>query len=691
MENYLIEATENNDKLEFLNQMLCRIFNPTKELIKLLEDSYELILESNNFNDETFLQTCLRMAELGANTNQLRNKINDYIVNIFDDYNDVVADHLNLLDLSLSDVAINFNKLLILFAKKLSFSVKVKESLDTSYVYHQQFNFGKVVDIIDQKQLKVTFISGEKILGLQFIMKQCICFRNDSFINQFLQGKKVNVNDFFQKDICEKTYGDVVPITELKKTIIIHIMMPKYFKKAALFDQWYARKKTNIEENTKRLWLDSRSLAELLQTIKLKEKLQWNDEAEKKLLLLFHKEGEKNNQALIFAHCLILLWEKMEDKKMIVNLSRKIGKKSIIWQERDLFEEVCDKLNISQLNCFMKITSYARNQWLKQVVFSLPLRVYDSVYKALLDVNQQDDLLLEGKKLIKDKKLSCDAILFFWKYYSKEKLKIKNFIDSPELIFRALNEKGLSAHFAKSKKILKEMFLNDKGQDFLRFILGDGQKNKIKILVDSTQSTTCFDDSEKQSLLIRIVRLYDYSKNIIEGSITSKVSQAKIPRITALVNYHTKQDELTQIIKEIPKNTKAISIAREHGDLRENAEYQAAKERQKYLLSRRSELDNLLQEIQPTNFADIKVKDRVIPGSRVHLAIGKDNVVYTILGVLDSNPSKSYLSFETPLGKLLVGKSINDEIILPNSNKVASIKSIQPLTKEILQWINSDA
>ena len=689
MENYLIEAAESNDKLEFLNRILCRTFNPTKELIKLLEESYELILESNNFNDETFLQTCLRMVELGANTKKLRNKINDYIMNIFGNHKGIVAEHLNILDLSLSNIAININKLLILFDKDISSSRTLKESLNTSYVYHQQFNFGKVIDITDQFQLKINFTSGEKILGLQFIIKQCICFRNNSFINQFLQGKKLNINDFFQEDICEKTYGDIVPITELKKTIIIHIMMPKYLKKAALFDQWYARKKTGVQKSAKRLWLDSRSLAELLQTIKLKEKLQWNNETDKKIVLLFCKEGEKENQVFIFVYCLILLWEKIENKEIVVNLSRSISEKSIIWQEKDLFEQVCDKLNVSQLNCFMKITSYAKNQWLKQIVLSLPLRVCDSVYKVLFDINQQDDLLLEGKKLIKDKKLSCDSILFFWKNYSKEKEKIKNFIDSPELIFRALNEKGLSAHFAKSQKNLKEMFLNDKGQDFLRFILGDGQKNKIKILVDNAKSTTCFDSSEKQSLLIRVVRLYTCAKKIIEGSITSKVSQAEFPRVTALVNYRIKQNELTEIIKEIPKNTKAISIAREHGDLRENAEYQAAKERQKYLLSRRSELDNLLQEIQPTNFVDIKVTDRIIPGSRVHLVIEKDIVVYTILGVLDSNPSKNYLSFDTPLGKLLVGKSINDEITLPNSNKVASIKYIEPLTKEILQWINN--
>ena len=689
MEDILLEATENDENLKYLNKKLCSILSLDVTTLDLLKESFELILESKNYNEDTFLQTCLRMAELGVDSKNLRDKINSYIPLVFSEVKDIVEPYLDLALYSLVDVAISFNKLLTIFDSQISSDYNPRNT-GKKFIYHNQFNFGELTSVKGE-QITINFFSGNKQLGLEFIIKQCLCFKTGSFVNQFLEGKKLVPNDFYVQDICQNTYTDIIPITELKKTILIHMMMPKYFKKAMLFDRWFARKKTKNTEKLDRLWFNSRSLAELLQNILLEKKLEWNKEIEDKILNIFLKEGNKEKQALTFVKSIIGLYDKLGSKNELEGFLKNLTNKDIVvWNNKEKFIEVCNELNISQLDSFMTISVLVVNDWLNKTIVDFPLRIWESLNRALRTMDRDTELLSIVQKAIKSQDTSSDIILFLWKSYNKDTSKIKDYIGSPDIILRALNQKGLRGNFLKVQKDLKKLLLSDKGTDFLNFILGNGEEEKVKVLVNSLKGYQCLDEQEKQSLLVRVTRLYDSAKQIIECNIESEVSEASFPRVTALINYKNKQEELKKVIEEIPQNTKAISTAREHGDLRENAEYQAAKERQRYLLARREELNELLEEVRPTNFADVELKERIIPGCSVELSVEKDNVlIYTILGELDSNPLKNFISFDTPLGMLLLGKKIGDEVILPNNSKQCIVKDIKPLNKKVLDWINS--
>ena len=116
---------------------------------------------------------------------------------------------------------------------------------------------------------------------------------------------------------------------------------------------------------------------------------------------------------------------------------------------------------------------------------------------------------------------------------------------------------------------------------------------------------------------------------------------------------------------ERPRIIKAIEAARAHGDLSENAEYHAAKERQAFVEGRMNELGYKL------NHADIidtdKVsKDQVLFGSTVvleNIDTG-ETIVYQLLGVDESNIEKGRISVSSPLGKAMLGKKPGDEIML---------------------------
>ena len=115
---------------------------------------------------------------------------------------------------------------------------------------------------------------------------------------------------------------------------------------------------------------------------------------------------------------------------------------------------------------------------------------------------------------------------------------------------------------------------------------------------------------------------------------------------------------------ERPQISQAIAEARAHGDLKENAEYHAAKELQSLVEAKISEMESALANAQVINVKEIPETGRVIFGSTIKVYdIDQDNeVVYKIVGNLESDPEKGHISIDTPIAKGLVGKFVDDEI-----------------------------
>ena len=139
--------------------------------------------------------------------------------------------------------------------------------------------------------------------------------------------------------------------------------------------------------------------------------------------------------------------------------------------------------------------------------------------------------------------------------------------------------------------------------------------------------------------------------------------------------------ELEQLrSQERAKIAKIIDEASELGDLKENAEYHAAKERQGLMEARITELTDIIgraQVIDPSTLAH----ERVSFGSTVVL-IDQDSdeeVKYTIVGVQESNPAKGLISIESPMARVLLGKEEGDEveITLPSGKKSFDIEEVK--------------
>ncbi|MFH1529358.1 MAG: transcription elongation factor GreA [Pseudomonadota bacterium] len=116
---------------------------------------------------------------------------------------------------------------------------------------------------------------------------------------------------------------------------------------------------------------------------------------------------------------------------------------------------------------------------------------------------------------------------------------------------------------------------------------------------------------------------------------------------------------------ERPQNVRDIEIARSHGDLSENAEYHAAKERQAMLDAQMKQLESkisLAQVIDPASLSG----ERVVFGATVTLENleSDEEVVYQIVGDDEAEPNEGRISLSSPLARALIGKTVGDEVMV---------------------------
>ena len=127
------------------------------------------------------------------------------------------------------------------------------------------------------------------------------------------------------------------------------------------------------------------------------------------------------------------------------------------------------------------------------------------------------------------------------------------------------------------------------------------------------------------------------------------------------------KEELSKLkFVERPKISEAIAEARAHGDLKENAEYHAAKELQGLMAAKINEIESALANAQVIDVKDIPETGRVVFGCTIKLyeVSSSKELVYKIVGNLESDPEKGLISIETPIAKGLVGKFVDDEVTI---------------------------
>ena len=140
------------------------------------------------------------------------------------------------------------------------------------------------------------------------------------------------------------------------------------------------------------------------------------------------------------------------------------------------------------------------------------------------------------------------------------------------------------------------------------------------------------------------------------------------------------KEELEKLKKiERPKIIEAIAEARGHGDLKENAEYHAAKEEQAKTESRIIEINDIIARANIIDITKLEKKDNIVFGSTVCLVDleNKEKKIYKIVGKDEADLTKNLIYFRSPIGKALIGKNKKDLITVTTPSGEKKIKILE--------------
>ena len=232
---------------------------------------------------------------------------------------------------------------------------------------------------------------------------------------------------------------------------------------------------------------------------------------------------------------------------------------------------------------------------------------------------------------------------------------------------------------AKRDRRLHDLLLNDK--ELLNDLVASATHEDMRNIMQKLMRTPVFEELNKRSLLGRIIRLFPEMQALVSGDSDAK-QETLVVSWESLEKKKIAFDELVN--KTIPENVKEISVARSYGDLRENFEFKAAKEMQRVLGRRRSEMERDLSLARGTDFANPDTT-RVSIGTIVTLRETTDGRldIYTILGAWDGQPEKGIVSYQSALAQALLSHTVGEQISVPteHGDRVAEIVKIEAWRK----------
>jgi transcription elongation GreA/GreB family factor len=226
------------------------------------------------------------------------------------------------------------------------------------------------------------------------------------------------------------------------------------------------------------------------------------------------------------------------------------------------------------------------------------------------------------------------------------------------------------------KTVRLQSLLHDDAE-LLGDLVGEMDSNEARNFGRRLLECPVFGELDKKSLLARVIKARPETGELVAGD----GGRRDPDLIVSWESLERKRAELDDLVRNrLPQNVKDIALARSYGDLRENFEYKSAKEMQKVLLRRKSELQRDLDRARATDFKDTTT-DAVNIGTTVVLVDDAGNeVVYSVLGAWDSDPEHHRVSYLSEIGAALMGHQSGDTVQardpLANVVKNFVIKSI---------------
>jgi transcription elongation factor GreA len=326
---------------------------------------------------------------------------------------------------------------------------------------------------------------------------------------------------------------------------------------------------------------------------------------------------------------------------------------------------IAEKIPVHFQSRFLDLVKETHPLEWREIVFAL-LKTSQGKFTTecinfLLENGQGDELAAALKRWKTEQNLRAPVLLWVIKNrHSKKFSKLLNELVTPRLlgaIFFAIDYEALQS--AGTRRIPLGEALSD-DTDLISDLLATADTETARDLANSLLLNQGFEELTKKSLLARFIKLFPSLQSLVSGEAETKDEQFLVSR----ESYEKKRVEYEDIVsRRIPENSKAISVAREHGDLKENSEFKMAKQDQSVLMGQKAQLERDLARARITDFSEATT-DQVSVGTVVDLrdvASGKA-VRYSVLGAWDSDPDNHRIAYKTPLGQALMGKKVGEHV-----------------------------
>ena len=252
----------------------------------------------------------------------------------------------------------------------------------------------------------------------------------------------------------------------------------------------------------------------------------------------------------------------------------------------------------------------------------------------------------------------------------------------------ALGEGRQSGETLRMQNTVRRLFADQK---WLEGIFKKLPPADQALFFERFQASIAWDPSTHHMIVVRMMRIVP----ALAAHQVKRAAPQQIARITSLRSYAERKAAYQKLVNvDIPKNAHDIDVARSYGDLRENFEYQSAKDEQRALLQKQSLMQEELNAVKAVDFADVAT-DAVGPGTTVAIrtAAGEERA-YTVLGEWDNDLAHGIISNKTRLAQNMMGKHAGDSFELPDAEgnlSAATIVSISALSDELRGWVQVPA
>ncbi len=334
-------------------------------------------------------------------------------------------------------------------------------------------------------------------------------------------------------------------------------------------------------------------------------------------------------------------------------------------QDTHLLDEIASALPTTLHGRLLEVLKQAHPIEWKEITFNVLKNsqgklTTDSV-NFLIENASAEELSATLMRWQTEQNLRAPVLLWVVKNRNSRKYSaLLNDLISPRLlnaIFFAIDYEALQT--AGTRRIPLGEELSD-DPDLIPDLLATADPETARDLANNLMLNQGFEELTKKSLLARFIKQFPAVQTLVAGE-SEQVSERLL---VSRDSHDLRVNEYENLVrKKIPENSRAIATAREHGDLRENAEFKMAKQDQTLLLSRKAQLEVELAQAQVTDFTDAS-SDQIGVGCVVTLDDKKtgEEIIYTILGAWDGEPEKSIISYKTPLGTSLLSKHVGDEV-----------------------------